>query len=210
MFTLPTNLSEKPTLPDCITPRRGRRGQRGFTVYEALFGIILLGLFTVIFSTAYPLATRLQVGARARAQAVRLARREMEALRQARYDDLASASSLQTYQAIVPAAPLPAYPQVIDTTASGAGPWTFSTINGNDSVASTLPGLGANSPATGQIWVESVDPANPTATVATDAGLRRITVRVTWRDRSNGTAGAGNTRTVNLVSFIARTEKQSN
>lgn len=144
---------------------RSRRSRRGFTLVEVLFGIGLLAVTAMVFAAAYPVSARLQASARLRAQAVRIAGRQMEALRRLPADTLTSLDKLKTSGVIEATATTQPYP------------FTNLTIDGGDAVAQLLPA------GTGAVTIEDVTLADPNVLAAAPTKLRRLTVTVAWNDR---------------------------
>lgn len=160
---------------------------RGFTLIEVLFGITLLGVAATAFAAMYPISARLQASARNRAQAARIAQREMESLRRLPFGNLVNIAQLQI-----------ASPAVIDTSAL-TPPYSFTNIaaDGSNTVASLLPS------GTGTVMIEDVSATDPSAVSLLQTNLRRLTVTVSWDDR-------GKTRSVvvsSLVSYLEAPKK---
>lgn len=185
-------------------PRAKNASPRAFTLVEVLFGIALLGVMAMTFGATFPLAARMQDGARARAQAIRLARREMEALRQIPFADLQSASGANNGQLAGESIPV-----VDGVPPAGQGFYTFTNVGGSDSVGALMPirtvrGTGGVVTATptgiGRVWIEDAQLSNPNGSAlslsTTPTTLRRVTVQVSWADRTGS-------HTINLESLIA-------
>ena len=170
-------------------PQR-KRPARGFTLTEVLFAVTLLATAGTVFSATYPVSARMQASVRYREQAIRIARREMEALRGISFGDLTNASILAAKTPAVINADATTQPFHFDNLA------TDSPANSVDnSLGTLLPG------GDGTVTVEDVTTADPSVTSASQTNLRRITVVVSWRE--TGKDAAITTITVqSLVSYL--------
>lgn len=169
---------------------KGKNRFRGFSIIESMFGILLLGLMGIVFGAAFPLAAGMQAGARYRAEAIRLARREMELLRQASYTSLtpASANGLTTLQSQIGS-------PVDGLTGNGTG-YTWTSVGGSsDSLRGLMPGNSGY----GAVYIEAVSTGSTGgAALALNSAaltLRRITVQASWTDHGVG-------HSVYLVSLV--------
>lgn len=160
------------------------RRAAGFTLIEVVFGAGLLAVAATVFAALYPVSARLENSARNRAQAVRIARREMEALRRLPFGTLVNLAELKA-----------ATPAVVESAASSTQPYPFTNLagDGSDACASALPG------GVGEVRIEDVLPADPSTVSAVQTNLRRLSVTVRWTER-------GQTRSVVLQSLVSYLE----
>ena len=148
--------------------KRGVNRRRGFSFVEVLFGVFLVGALATIVAAAMPVATLSRTKADASNRAQALAQKEMEAVRGLGYANLTGPQ-------------LAANSLVDDANGPSAGAWTFTNVDAGtkDSPGTALAG------GTGTILVDQ-----------TDTELRRVTVRVEWRER-------GATRDFTLSTLVA-------
>lgn len=134
-----------------------RRRTAGFTLVEVVLSIFLLAVVAVVFGALFPVSQRVSSGSKWRATALLLAERRMEAVRLLGYGNL-SYDGLRSY-GLIDASP-------------NTSPFSFTNTDDarNESPARMLP------QGTGQIIVED-----------TAWDVRRVTVRVSWRDANNRT-----------------------
>lgn len=171
-----------------------RHRQRGFTLTEVLLATAVLALVGMIFSATFPLAGRVEKSARNRTNAIRIARREMEALRQLDYAKLDNTSPYGMYTTQFPiidsATP-------VNQACTASTPCTFGAIavDGVGSAATALPSGQAD------FWISEAKSATPATDVTgSQEGLRRLTVRVRWTE-------FGTSRSITLVNLVAYTTK---
>lgn len=143
-----------------------RRRARGFTLAEMVLSIFLLGVVAVVFGALFPIGQRLSGGAKWQAMAMGLAQRRMEAVKLLGYNNL-------TYEGLRAYGLIDANPNI--------SPFSFTNTDDalRESPARMLPS------GQGQIVIEDV---------AWD--VRRVIVRVTWRDID------GRTRQVELRTLV--------
>ena len=149
-----------------ITKRK--RIQRAFSLVEVLFAVMLTGMCAAILAATVPIANSSRARANYITLATNLAQKQIEAVRAAGYANLTSSQMF-------------AYGLIDSQVAVATNTWPCSNIDGgqNDSPARILPS------GTSTVKVEQVD-----------LDLKRVTVVVSYRDRSE-------TKTVTVATLIA-------
>ena len=145
----------------------GIAGRRGVSLIEILAGVTVLAMTVIAASALYPASAFLRDRSTGYAHAAAIVQRKLEQVRS--YDpSVLTLSTLKTQN-------------VVDTTSSGSGPWSFTTV---DSVASELmQGTGTMS----VVWDASSD-------------LATVTVTVSWKDHR------GMSNSTSAVTYVANKE----
>lgn len=142
--------------------------RRGFSLIEVLIALFLVVTCMMIVVSTMPISTASRAKADLSSKAIGIAQKELEAIKGTGYPNVAADRLLAN--------------GLIDSTtpvATNTYSFTNADAAANDSIARVLPN------GTGRVLIEQVD-----------LDLRRITITITYRDRSA-------TRTVRLGSLIA-------
>ena len=166
---------------------RMKRRQRGFTITEVAFAIIILGMMATLFGAVFPMTIRGAQHSSNYAQAAMIAQHKMDQIRSAGFGNL-SQSQLQSLQVIDPAQPS-GFPQAV----TGGATYSFTAA---DSLVNDGTTQGYFPPGS-QGLVTVADYASVHSGSGVPAGLlTQITVQVSW---TGGAYAGGSYSTTTLL-----------